>query len=163
RLSRYHRRLTAAAVRRRRRTVARPGTASDAAPTPPALFQKNACIPPNGAGTFHIDRGSRVLIPPGAPTHRLPACTNPPSPPPARRGEADHRGARGRSAACLTRCGAALALAALLLPHTARAAEVQLPDGGKVQKVDFERHVMGLFGRMGCASGSCHGSFQGKG
>jgi hypothetical protein len=29
--------------------------------------------------------------------------------------------------------------------------------------VDFERHVMGLFGRMGCNSGSCHGSFQGKG
>src|SRR5437870_10101036 len=30
-------------------------------------------------------------------------------------------------------------------------------------KVDFERHVMGLLGRMGCNSGSCHGSFQGKG
>src|SRR5262249_12894835 len=27
----------------------------------------------------------------------------------------------------------------------------------------FERHIMGVFGRMGCASGSCHGSFQGKG
>jgi hypothetical protein len=67
------------------------------------------------------------------------------------------------SAACVTRCGAALALAALLLPPTARAAEVKLPDGGTVQKVDFERHVMGLFGRMGCNSGSCHGSFQGKG
>lgn len=33
----------------------------------------------------------------------------------------------------------------------------------KTQKVDFERHVMGLFGRMGCNSGSCHGSFQGRG
>src|SRR6516165_6718543 len=32
-----------------------------------------------------------------------------------------------------------------------------------VGQVDFERHVMGLFGRMGCNSGSCHGSFQGKG
>src|SRR5438128_4310589 len=32
-----------------------------------------------------------------------------------------------------------------------------------VEKVDFERHVMGLFGRMGCNSGSCHGSFQGRG
>jgi hypothetical protein len=32
-----------------------------------------------------------------------------------------------------------------------------------VQHVDFERHVIGLFGRMGCNSGSCHGSFQGKG
>src|SRR4051812_32151377 len=29
--------------------------------------------------------------------------------------------------------------------------------------VDFERHVMGVFGRMGCNMGSCHGSFQGKG
>src|SRR6516164_937083 len=29
--------------------------------------------------------------------------------------------------------------------------------------VDFERHVMGLLGRMGCNAGSCHGSFQGKG
>src|SRR5947208_3719304 len=32
-----------------------------------------------------------------------------------------------------------------------------------VEKVDFERHIMGLFGRMGCNSGSCHGSFQGRG
>ncbi len=29
--------------------------------------------------------------------------------------------------------------------------------------IDFERHVMGVVGRMGCNSGSCHGSFQGKG
>lgn len=42
-------------------------------------------------------------------------------------------------------------------------------DGGPVSnlppqpKVDFERHLMGLFGRMGCNSGSCHGSFQGRG
>jgi hypothetical protein len=35
------------------------------------------------------------------------------------------------------------------------------PVAGKA--VDFERHVMGLFGRMGCNSGSCHGSFQGRG
>jgi hypothetical protein len=35
--------------------------------------------------------------------------------------------------------------------------------GGSGQKVDFERHIMGLFGRMGCNSGSCHGSFQGRG
>ena len=55
------------------------------------------------------------------------------------------------SAACVTRCGAA------------HAAEVKLPDGDVVKKVDFERHLMGVFGRMGCNSGSCHGSFQGKG
>jgi hypothetical protein len=36
-------------------------------------------------------------------------------------------------------------------------------NSSRVESVDFERHVMGLFGRMGCNSGSCHGSFQGKG
>lgn len=41
-------------------------------------------------------------------------------------------------------------------------ADVALPTGVKVDKVDFERHVMGLFGKSGCNSGSCHGSFQGK-
>ena len=30
-------------------------------------------------------------------------------------------------------------------------------------KVDFERHVVGLLGKLGCNAGSCHGSFQGKG
>jgi hypothetical protein len=52
-------------------------------------------------------------------------------------------------------------LAALVVP-SARA-DVKLPGGETVVKVDFERHVMGVFGRMGCNSGSCHGSFQGKG
>jgi hypothetical protein len=42
-------------------------------------------------------------------------------------------------------------------------ADVKLPGGETVQHIDFERHVMGVFGRMGCNSGSCHGSFQGKG
>jgi hypothetical protein len=67
-------------------------------------------------------------------------------------------------ASCLTRCGTAL-LAATVLAFAAgpARAEVRLPGGGTVQKVDFERHIMGLFGRMGCNSGSCHGSFQGKG
>src|SRR5207249_3445365 len=31
------------------------------------------------------------------------------------------------------------------------------------ERVDFERHLMGLFGRMGCNAGACHGSFQGRG
>ena len=35
--------------------------------------------------------------------------------------------------------------------------------GQSSSSVDFERHIMGLFGRMGCNSGSCHGSFQGRG
>jgi hypothetical protein len=30
-------------------------------------------------------------------------------------------------------------------------------------QVDFERHVVSLFGRAGCNTGACHGSFQGKG
>src|SRR3954471_2307837 len=42
-------------------------------------------------------------------------------------------------------------------------ADIVVPPGITVKQVDFERHVMGLFGRMGCNSGSCHGSFQGKG
>jgi hypothetical protein len=29
--------------------------------------------------------------------------------------------------------------------------------------VDFERHVAGLLGKLGCSSGACHGSFQGRG
>jgi hypothetical protein len=51
---------------------------------------------------------------------------------------------------------------ALGIPAPIHAA-IPLPGGGSVAKVDFERHLMGLFGRMGCNSGSCHGSFQGKG
>ncbi|WP_157369656.1 DUF1549 and DUF1553 domain-containing protein [Zavarzinella formosa] len=39
---------------------------------------------------------------------------------------------------------------------------VTLPTGGKIQQVDFERHLMGLFSKAGCNNGSCHGSFQGK-
>src|SRR5262249_39701521 len=50
----------------------------------------------------------------------------------------------------------------LTVVPTASAA-VTLPDQEKIERVDFERHIMGLFGRMGCNSGSCHGSFQGKG
>src|SRR5262245_23542819 len=49
------------------------------------------------------------------------------------------------------------------LPPPAAQAAVALPGGATLRDVDFERHVMGLFGRMGCNAGSCHGSFQGKG
>src|SRR6476620_6111256 len=42
------------------------------------------------------------------------------------------------------------------------AAGVDLPSGSRLETVDFERHVMGLFGKTGCNNGSCHGSFQGK-
>jgi hypothetical protein len=47
-----------------------------------------------------------------------------------------------------------------LLPGSAQA--VDLPSGGQVAKVDFERHVMGLLSKAGCNTGGCHGSFQGK-
>src|SRR5881394_3485553 len=63
----------------------------------------------------------------------------------------------------LTRFRALSALAAVLVCCLPASAAVTLPDGRRVEKVDFERHVMGLFGRAGCNSGSCHGSFQGKG
>jgi hypothetical protein len=59
-------------------------------------------------------------------------------------------------AAGTTRLGTALAAVVLLTGPAPAAPDVPA-------KVDFERHVMGLFGRLGCNSGSCHGSFQGKG
>src|SRR5215204_4295711 len=62
----------------------------------------------------------------------------------------------GRRLACLTACLIAFCSTA------PAAAGVDLPSGGKLEKVDFERHVMGLFGKAGCNNGSCHGSFQGK-
>jgi hypothetical protein len=64
----------------------------------------------------------------------------------------------------MTRFRFALAAgAALLLVPSPGRAGVNLPGGTTLERVDFERHVMGLFGRMGCNAGSCHGSFQGKG
>ena len=52
-------------------------------------------------------------------------------------------------------------VACAALPAAARA-DVPLPSGGTIKEVDFERHVMGLLSKVGCNSGSCHGSFQGK-
>jgi hypothetical protein len=40
---------------------------------------------------------------------------------------------------------------------------VRLPDGSVLPAVEFDRHVAGLFGRLGCNAGGCHGSFQGRG
>jgi hypothetical protein len=61
--------------------------------------------------------------------------------------------------------GVLLLALAVALGATARPAPaaVVLPTGGSVERVDFERHLMGVFGRAGCNNGSCHGSFQGKG
>src|SRR5262245_29043181 len=63
------------------------------------------------------------------------------------------------SARCIPRLICCLAL---LCPAPPAWADVDLPSGGKVDRVDFERHVMGLFTKAGCNNGSCHGSFQGK-
>jgi hypothetical protein len=54
-------------------------------------------------------------------------------------------------------------LVACAIVSTGRAEPVRLPNGTVLQEVDFERHVDSLLGRLGCNSGSCHGSFQGKG
>jgi hypothetical protein len=54
-------------------------------------------------------------------------------------------------------------LALALIASPLQAAPVEMPGGVVVEKVDFERHLMGVFGRMGCNAGSCHGSFQGRG
>src|SRR5262245_6666017 len=65
--------------------------------------------------------------------------------------------------ASLPRLGFAFTLGLFLCAQPAPAAAVKVPGGGSIEQVDFARHVMGLLGRFGCASGSCHGSFQGKG
>lgn len=53
------------------------------------------------------------------------------------------------------------AVASSWSPSSASAG-VEIPGGGKIETVDFERHVMGLFTKAACNNGSCHGSFQGK-
>ena len=67
------------------------------------------------------------------------------------------------NAARITRSFALLAAPLLFLglPSPVHAAAPAPPRA--VKKVDFERHLMGLLGRLGCNAGSCHGSFQGKG
>ena len=56
-----------------------------------------------------------------------------------------------------------LALGLNLVSFSAASAAIPLPDRSSLERVDFERHIMGLLGRMGCNAGACHGSFQGKG
>jgi hypothetical protein len=56
---------------------------------------------------------------------------------------------------------ALLGVVALAAP--AFAGPVRLPNGAALNEVNFERHVASLLGRMGCNSGACHGSFQGRG
>src|SRR5271166_2916178 len=63
----------------------------------------------------------------------------------------------------LSRWTPALALLSIFAVAPMVGAAVDLPDKTTLKKVDFERHIMGMFGRSGCSSGSCHGSFQGRG
>src|SRR6478672_11650761 len=58
---------------------------------------------------------------------------------------------------------AAVLLALALTAPAATAGAIRLPGGDELAAVDFERHVVSLFGRAGCNTGACHGSFQGKG
>jgi hypothetical protein len=60
------------------------------------------------------------------------------------------------------RIGIAL-LGVVALAAPAFAGPVRLPNGATLREVNFERHVASLLGRMGCNSGACHGSFQGRG
>lgn len=55
-----------------------------------------------------------------------------------------------------------MAVAFLLAGSWAQAEDNTFSSARIPAQVDFERHVLGLLGRMGCNSGSCHGSFQGK-
>ena len=65
------------------------------------------------------------------------------------------------AAASLARPAALLALLLLFAGNSPAAAPS--PESKSPTKVDFERHIMGLVSKAGCNSGSCHGSFQGKG
>src|SRR5438874_11746527 len=66
-------------------------------------------------------------------------------------------------AAGVSRPCALLVSTCLLVLSQASPSSAAAPSPPKGDRVDFERHIMGLFGRAGCNSGSCHGSFQGKG
>jgi len=55
---------------------------------------------------------------------------------------------------------------ALWLPTCNADSPVSKTSGSRastVRAVDFERDIVGLFGRLGCNAGACHGSFQGRG
>src|ERR1043165_1234945 len=51
----------------------------------------------------------------------------------------------------------------ILSVNRATAGPVQVPDGRKLEKVDFERHVQPLLDRLGCNAGRCHGNRNGQG
>jgi hypothetical protein len=53
----------------------------------------------------------------------------------------------------------AIGLCFLFYAGTSRASELVT----NAKPVDFERHIVGLLGKLSCNAGACHGSFQGKG
>jgi hypothetical protein len=57
-----------------------------------------------------------------------------------------------------------ITLAAVLVGGPlATAGPITLPNGDRIETVNFERHIVPLLSRLGCNAGACHGSFQGKG
>ncbi len=60
----------------------------------------------------------------------------------------------------------AVGLLALMAARPSRSDDGEpapLPNALRSTAVDFDRHVASLFGRLGCNTGACHGSFQGRG
>ncbi len=59
----------------------------------------------------------------------------------------------------------AAAVGALAIASSPLLAEegVRLPDGTRLEIVDFERHVHGLLTRLGCNAAKCHGANEGQG
>src|SRR5262245_35360987 len=131
-----------------------------AAPDNEHNSEKNTCVAPSPRDTLALGCGSIAVtvedtdpaLPPASPPTRQPPRQH-------GRGPRSLRRIRAMLAASITRPVPLLAAALLALAPSARA------DGParNPEKVDFERHVMGLLGKMGCNAGSCHGSFQGKG
>lgn len=65
-------------------------------------------------------------------------------------------------AASFIRSRAPFGAGLFLLTLSAAVRAESVPESSAKLPVDFERHIIGLFGKSGCNSGSCHGSFQGK-
>lgn len=54
-----------------------------------------------------------------------------------------------------------VAIIGCLVTSSPAAEPVPLPDGTRLETVDFNRHVAPLLGRLGCNGADCHGAFQG--
>ena len=63
----------------------------------------------------------------------------------------------------VTLTGCLFTVAMLTAKSAAEESPIALPQGQKLSVIEFDRHVVPLLSRFGCNSGSCHGSFQGRG